>query len=101
MRAARHAVRSDLFREVIGIAFAAPEHLGLLGSQDPSHGAREAAPLAGLLGELRAALRGERVEARLTVVFGDTPFRRDPALLFEPLQGEVERAVVDEEDLLG
>lgn len=71
------------------------------GTQDAADGSRQPAPLAGFANELFAARAGEGIEARLAIVRGDAPFGGDPALRLQALQGGVQRAVIDEENILG
>jgi hypothetical protein len=68
--------------------------------ENQAHGARKAAPFARLFVQLLAAGGGERVEPRLAVVLAYAPLGADPFLVFEPLQGHIERAMVDEEHVL-
>src|SRR5215207_4873201 len=50
--------------------------------------------------ELCAAFGGELVELRPPIVLGETPVTLDPSLSFEPMQGRVKSAFLDEEDAL-
>src|SRR5687768_17650225 len=47
-----------------------------------------------------AGLR-DRVEARAAIVLRESPLRRDPAVVLEPPQGRVERALLDAKDVVG
>ena len=49
----------------------------------------------------RASGSGERVELCAAIVFAGLPLRGDPALLFELVQGGVEGAVADLQDVAG
>src|SRR5262245_32123773 len=69
----------------------------LLHTQDAANGRCQAFPLTGFCRELLAAGFRQRVEARSPVVVRGAPFGTDPSLLFEPLQGGVEGAVIDQE----
>jgi hypothetical protein len=44
---------------------------------------------------------GQRVESRSAIFVGGAPRGADPLLLFQPLQSQVERAVIDKEHLIG
>ena len=71
-----------------------------VGVQHPAHRLDQAAPVACLSGELLATARGELVEARAAVVVADAPGGFDVSLGLEPLERGVERAVIDEQDLV-
>src|SRR5262249_17840580 len=75
--------------------------LALLRSHDSPDRRDEPLPSGRLPGELPAARRGPPVEAGLAVVRGGPPLRKEPAALLEPLERRIERAVLDEELLLG
>src|SRR6185437_11043285 len=55
----------------------------------------------GLGSELAAALRGELIELRFAIVFGETPVGFEPAALFHAMEGGVERAFFYLEPLIG
>src|SRR5215475_138713 len=56
---------------------------------------RQPLPIRGLFVELFAPGARQLVILRLAIVFGTAPFRRDPALVFQPVQRRIERALVD------
>src|ERR1700691_4539348 len=56
---------------------------------------RQAKPVFPFLYELASPAPGHRVVLRLTVVFGRFPTGRDPALLFQPVKGRIERSLID------
>lgn len=70
------------------------------GRKNRLHRSFQSIPLRGFLGELRPAFAGERIKARFAIVFGYAPFGADHAAVFKPLQGEVERTVIDKEDFV-
>ena len=72
-----------------------------LGPEHPHDRRGDAAPLPLFVDELLAPLAGQRVEARLAVVLGGAPRGVDEAAVLEPLQRRVERAVVDDQDVVG
>jgi hypothetical protein len=51
--------------------------------------------------ELLAAAASQRVEARLAVIFRDAPLCFDPAALFNPVKGGIQRALLDLKHILG
>jgi hypothetical protein len=51
--------------------------------------------------KLVSPLRRQRIKACRTVVFADAPLGSDPFLVFKALQSEIERAMLDKEDLFG
>src|SRR6185369_14823859 len=67
---------------------------------DAADGGGEAGPLLGFVVQLLPAGRGEVIKAGTPAEFGDTPFSLDPALMLEAMQGGVERALVDPQDVL-
>src|SRR5689334_15072155 len=69
------------------------------GEHAPDRGG-EALPALRLLGELLPAGARQAVEARPPVVLRAAPLRPDPALLLEPVQGRVERPLVDGQHVL-
>src|SRR5277367_74660 len=74
---------------------------GLLESYDMGDRGREAAPVGGLFFQMLAAKSCERVELCAAVVFAGLPLGGDPAFLLEFVQGRVERAVADLENVAG
>src|SRR5262249_42927722 len=58
-------------------------------------------PACFFFGELLAAERCERIEARLAILFGDSPFGADPAGLLHAMQRRVERPLLDAQQLVG
>jgi len=64
-------------------------------------GLRESIPVRLFGGELFASDGGEFVELGLAAVVGGSPFGVEPAAFFEAMEGWIERALLDLEDLLG
>src|SRR5262245_7864058 len=62
---------------------------------------RDLAPLTLLARQLGTAGLGERVEPRLPVVVRHTPVGFDETALLEPLQRGIQRAVLDDQDIVG
>src|SRR5436189_4601863 len=65
------------------------------------HGGRRPTPLVHLGVELLAPLGGNSVVARAPVVLARAPFGFDPSAPDHRLEGRVERALVDVEDVAG
>ena len=61
---------------------------------------RQALPLRDFGLELLAARLRQRVEARAAVVLRRAPFGRDPALVFEPVDRGIERALLDPQQVI-
>ncbi len=59
------------------------------------------APALRLRRERSAPRRGERIEPSRPILLRRLPLALDPALLFEALQGRVERALSDAQQVLG
>jgi hypothetical protein len=70
-------------------------------AEDASDGEGELVPAGLFLGELVAAGGGELVELGALAFVGEGPFGGDPALGFEAVEGGVEGAGFDLEDVLG
>src|SRR3954462_2104017 len=64
-------------------------------------GGGEALPAGGLVAELFASLGGESVELGAAVVFGDAPLGLDPAFAGHAVEGGIEGAFFDAEDVVG
>ena len=94
-------VRADLFGKIVSAATVG-KHLGLLARQRKNevHGPGKATPLVGLVIQFRTALGRQRVEPSFAIVLRGPPLGRDHAAVFEPLQREIKRSMIDEEDLL-
>ena len=74
--------------------------MGLLrGFHDLRNGAGQAAPVPGFGFELFPALPGERIILGVAAGFGFAPLGREPAALFEAVQGGIERALLHLEDV--
>src|SRR5262245_31328172 len=58
-------------------------------------------PRVGLLAQHAASLTGERIELRAPVGLGPSPFRSQQAALLEAVQCGVERAILDDERVVG
>jgi len=71
--------------------------LGFLHDQIDRGG--EAIPIGGFLFELDAAGGGEGIELGLATGFGFGALAANPALLLEAMEGGVERALLDQEDV--
>src|SRR6185436_17497993 len=69
-------------------------------TQHPRHRFREAQPrvVLGLGG--RSTLARQRVELRLAVVLGGTPFGLDKSLLFQPIQRRIQRPFLNPEHIV-
>ena len=65
------------------------------------HSGRKPIPGLQFALELLLAFTRERIEFGGTAEVGILPFGGDPALLFEPMQGGVQRTLADREDLAG
>src|SRR5512133_322154 len=61
----------------------------------------EARPALFFLRQLLFPQRGERIEARLAILFGGAPRRTDPAFLFHSMERRVERSFLDAQHLGG
>src|SRR6266568_6681405 len=72
-----------------------------LGPENSSYGGGEPPPLGRLSDELFAAGRGQRVEASFAIVFGGAPLGCDPAASLQALERGIERAVFDQQLLVG
>jgi hypothetical protein len=57
-------------------------------------------PVLGFAPQLPSARGGDRIELRAAVVLGLSPFGADPALLYQPREAEIDRALVDAQRLL-
>src|SRR6476620_8506767 len=68
--------------------------------EDGFDGGHVSPPRLGFRAERAPALRGQPVVLGAPVVVARAPFAVDPALLLEPLERRVERALVDVEDAL-
>src|SRR5580700_3800106 len=64
--------------------------------KNPRDGLCQPLPFVGFFDQLFAARRGQRVEPGLAVVGRNSPLRRDPASLFEPLKCGIESPMLDE-----
>ena len=62
---------------------------------------RDPLPVGFLKIEVLAALFREPVVLRPAVGFGGLPLRVDPSVVFEAMQGRIQRTLVDPEDFLG
>src|SRR5206468_3136657 len=69
--------------------------LALLWTENASNGRSKPLPLVSLFHQLLAAARGERIKASLTIIAGNSPFRRHPSAFFETLQRRIECPVFD------
>src|SRR5687768_16194637 len=70
------------------------------GVENPADGADDFFPARRLRDQLFAAGGGQPVVLRLAVVLGGAPERRDPAAVFQPMQGRVEGPMLDLEHVL-
>src|SRR5687768_16340513 len=70
------------------------------GAQHRLEAGGEAAPALQLLAQCAPAGGGEPIVARASVVVGGAPIARDQALLLQPLQRRIERALVHVEHAL-
>src|SRR5919109_5465613 len=68
-------------------------------AQDAVHRRRGALPFVDLGLELSAAFGGDAVVARAAVVLARPPFRANPAAAQHRLEGGVDRALIDVEDV--
>src|SRR5215217_8112973 len=71
----------------------------LVGFEDSEHGAREPLPVLTLEVELLAPDASQLVEPGAEVVVRHAPFRRDPSLALDPVEGRVERALLDAQNV--
>src|SRR5258708_21186234 len=96
-------MRLDLLCEVFYAAVPSPKHLCLLfrWGENRLHRLLQPVPLGGLCGKLGAASCCQRVEACLSTILRYAPLCADDAAVFEPLQGQVQRAMIYKEDFLG
>src|SRR5215471_21135958 len=81
-------MRFDFLSEISVIAPALPEHesrLSWFALEDSSDGRCDTPPFALFSCEFVATSPGERIEPGFTVVFGDTPLRRNELPIFEAL----------------
>jgi len=70
-----------------------------MGIQNQTYGSRQSAPLAGLLQQLLAPLLRKRIKARFAMVLAYAPLGANPVLLFQPLQGYIQRSMFDKKDI--
>src|ERR1700694_4343591 len=63
--------------------------------EDLGHGPRQPVPVVRLGLQPAPSRRGQPVEARPPVVLGEPPVGANPALLLEPVERRVERALVE------
>src|ERR1700728_2960967 len=68
-------------------------------SQNQRHSPSKPLPFGCLFREMFPALRAQRIEAGFAIVLAHAPLGADEFLVFQPLQREIERAVIDKEDL--
>src|SRR4051812_17823298 len=68
---------------------------------DETDGAHNPLPLVALLLQLTAPFRGQPVEAGAAIVFRHRPVRVDPAPILEPIEGGIERPLLDLEKGFG
>src|SRR5579872_123864 len=68
-----------------------------LRSQNSSDGPCQSLPFVGFFNQLLAPGRRQRIKPRLAVVRRNSPLRRDPPALFQPLQRRIEGAVLNEQ----
>src|SRR5436189_191695 len=71
----------------------------LLRLEHRGDGRRQAHPVGALIGELTAAFAGERIKTRVAAGFRCRPFGADPTALLEPVQGRVERPLLNLQDV--
>src|SRR5215211_4527317 len=64
-------------------------------------GERESLPARALFGELLSTERRQTIVLRAAIVFGRAPIGLDPCPPFESMQGRIERALVDLQDIPG
>src|SRR5215469_4012910 len=76
-----------------------PSHLRI--AQNLANARRQPYPAFLFFGELFAAERRERIEARLAILLGHAPFRAYPTGLLHAMQRRVERALLDTQQLIG
>ena len=69
--------------------------------ENPAHGARESSPVCALDGQLLLSRGSKLIKTGSAAQFGDTPFRGDQTLVFQPVQRGVKRSLIDLEDVLG
>src|SRR5579872_1273892 len=84
-----------LFIPTLAVEVAAPAHVSILGwAENAADGLYQLVPPAGLLVELFLARRRQTVVAGFAVVFRGPPKGRDPAAIFETVQGGKEGPVL-------
>src|SRR6266850_1091570 len=71
------------------------------GTKDAVDRADDRVPAVRLFGELLAPGRSQPVIARLPVVLGGAPERRNPLAIFEPMERRVQRSVLDRQHVVG
>jgi len=71
--------------------------LHLSEAEDGADDAGHAVPLVGFGGEASAALSGEGVVPGAAVVLALAPLTAEVAFVFEPVEGGIERALLDDE----
>src|SRR5215469_12236709 len=76
-----------------------PSHLRI--AQNLSNARRQAFPAFLFVGELLAAERRERIEARLAILLCHAPFGAYPTGLLHAMQCRVERPLLDPQELIG
>src|SRR5580700_2578570 len=72
----------------------------LVGIQNQAHRPRQSPPLTGLLRQLLASLRRQRIETCLAVVLARTALRLDPLFLLQSLQRRIQRSMVNKKNIL-
>src|ERR1051326_2685156 len=87
------ALRNDLVRGSMS-------HLFRRCIEHVSNCHRQFAPLRSFVTQTPASGAGQRVILRLALVFAFTPFGRDPAFMFQPVQGRVKRSLRDLQRIL-
>jgi hypothetical protein len=70
-------------------------------AENPVDRAGDLVPPRGLHGQLRPPLGREAIVAGAAIVFGRPPERSDPAAILEPVEGGIERPVLDLQHVLG
>src|SRR5271156_5006255 len=90
LRSARRRAIRDIWR---------PRFSGKL--QDAGDGLRQALPALFLFGKLLAALGGQAVVAGAAIVLRGAPLGADPAVLLHAMEGGIEGAFFDAEDVFG
>ena len=78
-----------------------PTH-GLLrrGPEHPRDGVHDLVPTAAFTSEMFSPGGRNAIILGFAIVLGDSPLGRDHAAVFEPLQREIKRSMIDEEDFL-